>query len=130
VFVKSGKVLVFGISKLTGDTSMVELVAGEKGIYNGKAEKVSKVDIASENELFWMTKTLSFDKTELAEVIEVLQKNYNVEFEFKNDILKSLRLSATFSNQPIESVIEVISTTLNLKITKSNSIYEIDGEGN
>jgi transmembrane sensor len=130
VFVKTGKVLLYGIDELTGDTSLVELVAGNKGIYNHKTKKAYKEELMNENDLFWITKTLVFNKTELSDVVETLNENYNVNIELKNKKLNNLRLSATFNNQTIESIIDVIATSFDLKVTKTKSTYEIDGEGN
>ena len=59
-----------------------------------------------------------------------IDKDYKVSIILKNKDIDSLRLSATFKDQSIESVLDVISTTFNLKVTKNKSTFEIDAEGN
>jgi len=130
VFVKTGKVLLYCESSNTNETSLVELLAGDKGILDRTTKKAYKEEYANENDIFWYTKTLIFNKTELSEVIEILQNNYDVNIVLKNQALNKLRLSTTFKNQNIESILNIISTSFNLKISKTNSTYEIDGEGN
>lgn len=130
VFVKTGKVQLYGIDSLSNDTSLVGLMPGEKGIYNFKTKKAYKQELPSENDLFWISKELVFNKTELFEVIETLNEKYNVNIKLKNSNLKELKLSATFKNQSLDSILEIIATSLNLNISKTNTSYEIDGQGN
>ena len=130
VYVKTGKVLLYIVSSNLNDTTLIELVAGDKGILDRIAKKAYKEEVANENDIFWYTKSLIFNKTELSEVVDILKNTYNVNIVVKNSELNSLRLSTTFNDQKIESILDIISTSLNIKITKNNSIYEIDGEDN
>ncbi|MBI5542126.1 MAG: FecR family protein [Bacteroidia bacterium] len=130
VFVKTGKVLLFCVSSNSNDTNLVTLVAGDNGILDLTTKKAYKEDSPNENDIFWYTKTLFFDKAELSEVIEILQKSYNVNIVLKNKELNKLRLSTTFKDQNIESILDIISASFNLKVSKNNSTYEIDGESN
>jgi len=130
VYVKTGKVQLYGIDVLSNDTNMVTLIPGEKGFYDFRTNKAYKQDSPNENDLFWISKTLIFHKTELAEVIGTLKEKYNVNIMLKDNKLKELKLSATFENQSIDSVLEIIAASLNIKVSKTNSSYEIDGQGN
>jgi ferric-dicitrate binding protein FerR (iron transport regulator) len=130
VYVKTGKILLYTVLANSNDTIKVELIAGDKGILDITSKRAYKEDSANENDIFWYTKTLVFNKTELSEVVDILKNTYNVNIVVKNSELNSLRLSTTFKDQNIASILDIISTSLNLKITKNNSIYEIDGEGN
>ncbi|MEI7595324.1 MAG: FecR domain-containing protein [Bacteroidota bacterium] len=130
VFVKTGKVQLYGVDSISNDTSLVDLLPGEKGIYNFKTKKAYKQELPSENDLFWISKTLIFNKTTLSDVVETLETSYNVQIELKNTKLKDLKLSASFKQQSIENVLNIIATSLNIRVSKTNSIYEIDGEGN
>jgi len=130
VAVSTGKVLLYGINKSTGDTGMVVLEPGDKGFFNAKTGKARKVALTNENDMFWMNSTLVFNKTKLSDVAKILNKDYKVSIILKNKDIDSLRLSATFKDQSIESVLDVISTTFNLKVTKNKSTFEIDAEGN
>jgi transmembrane sensor len=129
VSVKEGKVLLYGFDKISGDTNSVLLAAGEKGIFDKITNKVLKIQEFNANDIFWKTKTLIFTKTELSMVIETLQKFYGVNIIFTNKELYNCRLSATFINQPIDNIIDIIAKSFNLVITKSGTTYNLDGKG-
>jgi transmembrane sensor len=129
VFVKEGRVLLYGYDKSSGDTNSVVLAAGEKGFFNKLTSKVRKIQDESLNELFWKTKTLIFSKTELSMVVETLQKFYGVNIVLSNKELLDCRLSATFVNQPIDNIVDIIAKSFNLTITKNGTTYNLDGKG-
>ena len=131
VYVKTGKVLLYSIEKSTGDTVSMLLIPGNKGIYDRKTNTITKEEQPNENDLFWKTKTMVFTKAKLSEVIDVLQKNYGVSIILKNPKLSELRLNARFENQTIESIIEIIATSLQVEISKtSTTSFEIDEKSN
>jgi len=130
VFVQTGKVLLYSILKSTGDTVSLILIPGNKGIYNRKTNTIAKEEQLNTNDLFWMTKSIEFNKTELSEVIAVLKKNYLVSIGIKDEKLSKLRLSASFKNQSIESIIEIIATSLNVEISKTKTSFEIHEKTN
>lgn len=130
VYVKTGKVLLYTENNKGIKIDSAFLIAGDKGFYNRLTKQFEKITQSDSNDMFWINKTLVFDKTELSEVIKTLTNNYNVKIEVKNNELNKLHLSATFKDQSINSIIEIISTSLNLKIVKSGSTYIIDEEGN
>lgn len=129
VFVKEGSVLLYGIDHTSGDTNSVILAAGEKGIFDKLTQKVRKIQENGVNDLYWKTKTLIFSKTELSMVIETLRKFYGVEIILNNKDLYYCRLSATFINQPIDNIIDIIAKSFNLTITKNGTTYNLDGKG-
>lgn len=122
VYVKTGYVL-FSTSNIT---SSVTLKAGDKGIYNISTNKIWKTIVADENDLFWKNKVLVFNRTGLQHVANTLKKYYNINISFKKETLKDLHFSATFTNQPIDSIINIISSTFNITITKDGTNYIID----
>lgn len=127
VIVKTGKVLFFRIDSITNDTNLIALEAGTKGIYDKQSKKLEKIEVANENEIFWTSKKLTFDKTSLPEVLKTLETCYKAKIELKNQKLENLHLSASFNNQNIDSVLSIIKTSLNLKISKQKDTYLIDG---
>ncbi len=122
VFVKTGHVL-FSISN---DTSSVILYPGDKGIYDIPANQIRKIKPEDENDLFWKNKVLVFNRTALQDVAHTLKKYYNIDFSFKKEALKDLHFSATFNNQPIDTIVNIISGTFGITISKDGSQYTID----
>ena len=130
VLVKTGKVLLYSVLKSTGDTVSVVLIPGNKAVYFRTSNTIIKEESSNENDMFWMTKTMVFNKTELSEVIAVLKKNYGVSIELKDQKFSTLRLTASFSNQSLESILEIIATSLTVEITKTPSSFVIHEKGN
>ncbi|HBF89402.1 MAG TPA: hypothetical protein DDX39_12240 [Bacteroidales bacterium] len=126
VIVKTGEVLFFRIDSITNDTNIISLEAGTKGIYNRITKQLEKIETANENEIFWTSKKLTFDKTNLREVVKTLETCYGTKIEITNQNIENRHLSATFNNQNIDSVLAIIKTSLNLKISKQNETYLID----
>ena len=126
VIVSTGKVLLYGVDKKSGDINSVVLEAGTNGVFSTRTGKITKVLGADENEMFWITRTLVFNKTELSEVVKVLSKHYKVSIVLKSQELNTLRLSATFKDQSVASVLDIIATSFNLKVTQTNTAFEID----
>lgn len=127
VFVKTGKVMLYAIN--CNDSDILVLEAGTKGIFNSISKKGRKIISTDENDIFWKTKSLVFNKTSISDVVAQLNKNYNVTINIIDNKILNCHLTAQFNEQSIDSILEVIATTLNLKITKSGSRYEINGEG-
>ena len=129
VYVKEGKVLLYGLDKLSGDTNAIMLAAGEKGLFDKMTNKVRKIKEYNVNDIFWKTKTLIFSKTELSMVAQTLQKFYGVNIVFTNKELYNCRLSATFINQPIENIVDIIAKSFNLTMIKTGTTFNLDGKG-
>lgn len=127
VMVSTGKVKFFHIDRQTGDSASVILTAGMKGALPMDSEK-PVVDLEQPpDDLFWMNKTLDFRQIQLSEVIEILRRNYHVQIQLSGEGIFSCRLTATFSGEPIELILQVISDTFSLTLEKNNGIYRLTG---
>ena len=124
VFVNTGRVMLY--DNESGNS--VILYAGSTGVYNKITRKALKLKEPKSDELFWMNKTLIFSKTDLRMVIDMLQRYYHITIVLKKDLLKC-RLSATFRDQPIDTIIDIIAKSFDLKVTKNGSTYELEGNG-
>jgi len=124
VLVKTGKVK-FSCNKTNlTDSSSIFLTVGEKGIYDKKTRQLSRVYIQEyENEMYWQSKTLVFNKTKLKSVVETLQKKFGVKIVLKDENLNNLRFTTTFSNQNIDAILSVIASTFELKMSKEGEIF-------
>lgn len=111
------------------DSSYLVLKAGQKGEYNRETGRLRLLPTMDVNDLFWKTKTLVFNKTRLAEVVNTLNKSYHVDVHLQNDKLGQCRLSTSFKDEPFDQVLKVIALTFDLKISKSGNQIELQGEG-
>ena len=124
VVVKTGRV------RFSKNNTEVILEKGQKG------ELLANVDtiIKSEVEELKVTTTtqrisLDFDKISLGEVIENLNQIFGKKIVFSNDKIKNCKLTASFENEELENIINVIAETFNLKVENKTDSIVLSGEG-
>jgi transmembrane sensor len=111
------------------EASVVKLKAGSQGILNKKSKQVSVNVISTDNILSWKTKSLVFKGTSLAEVLDVVEGYFRIEFMVTNPDLLHCRFTSTFVDPKLDEVLDALSVSLNLDIIKKDTSYSIDGEG-
>lgn len=106
-----------------------KLRIGEKGIYIKESNEVKKeTDIDAES-LYWLNKTLLFRDTKLSMVFETLEKLYEIKIKVENKQVLECQLTAKFSNETIDNIIDHISTIFELEIEKDANNILIKGNG-
>lgn len=123
VMVNSGKVAL-----ITPDSRQLVLDAGRKGIYVREENQLIEDAISDPNYLSWKTRLIIFDNTRLAEVFEVLENTYGVQFRIVDEGLRNCRLTTTFNNKPLEDILAIIRETFEIRFTRSNGIINVYGE--
>lgn len=105
VYLQSGKVLFYSVDKDGSVVEQVSLKPGQKAIYNKISGMISKFEIADENYIAWKTGVLEFVNAPLSDVINVLEKTYNINIKC-NYAIGDYLLTARFSNETQESILE------------------------
>jgi ferric-dicitrate binding protein FerR (iron transport regulator) len=111
-----------GISKL-----VTELKPSEHAVYKIKEKTIS---ISTEEDLdkfiAWKDGKLVFFNDPIEKVAEKLGNWYNVTVKINNQNLKGYRFTATFSDEPIEQVLELLSKSspIKCKITKAYKLSD------
>lgn len=119
-----------GIVLVQTDTEKLELKAGEASLYKGQEDRLTKVPSNKSGlTTFWKDRKLTFDDQNLTEVVNALEKAYNVDILMMGDKLANCRLHVSFDNSTLEEVFEVISLTLELNVKKEGNTYLISGKG-
>lgn len=117
VTVESGKVMVINQQN---KKQFVTLTKGQKSVFNNSSSTF-KEDNIDPNDLFWKTRTLHFNQTNIKEVVAVLNKNYDQAFMIDSSFSDSiLTLTRTFENQSVLQISNIISATLDISITQEN----------
>lgn len=129
--------------KTTEDTIYVRVEEGIVVIYDNKGMKLTlhanesahyvissgdlKLDVLAEN-LKKQYKTILLDNQRLEDVVELLNKTYKVNIRIDNPVLKDCRITTEFLNEDLDTILMVISQTLEVKILKEKTnIYVIKG---
>ncbi len=85
--------------------------------------RMTKGQHNNNNYMSWITKKIKFNDTPLADVVEFLSGYYKTELVIKNKELSNYVLTASFNDQGLAEVLEVVSLTLSLRVEKSGDIY-------
>ena len=129
--------------KMTEDTIYVRVDEGVVVIYDNKGMKITlqanesahyvissgdlKLDVLAEN-LKKQYKTILLDNQRLEDVVDLLNKTYKVNIRIDNPALKDCRITTEFLNEDLDTVLMVISQTLEVTILKEkNNEYVIKG---
>lgn len=125
VLVEEGMVELANADK----TQSTQLQIGEKGIFLKESNEVKKeIDIDVES-LYWLNKTLLFRETKLAVVFETLERLYNVKIEVEDELVLNCKLTAKFSNETVDNIIDYISIIFELSSEKNANNILIKGNG-
>jgi transmembrane sensor len=126
VILSTGKVAVYYDNKQSGK---VILAPGEKADILTDENQIYKSTNDDPNFISWKTRKLIFSNDPLVEIVKVLNKTYQSQIKIHDPAIAGCLVTATFDDQSLASVLNVLSATLNLKITQSGSQIEIYGKG-
>lgn len=119
VFVRSGKVLV------ENQQNFVTLGHNEKAVLNDKT--IVKSNIQQDVTLEKYFNEIKLSGKSLEQVAALLETIYDTKITFADNSLKSLKISFSITqNQSLDSVLQVIDLTLDIKITKNQNGYYIE----
>lgn len=129
VIVISGKVQLIKKDESKIDATSVILEPGTKGIIEQKSLKIKKVEEVDPNTLFWNSKMLIFEEAKLSFVFDLLERHYDISIQVTNDSIENCLLSATFDDEEIGLILQIISESFNLNIKQENNIFILEGNG-
>lgn len=78
----------------------------------------------------WGTRILQFEDAPLADVVAQLQQRFAVRIVLGNTALARCRLTATFEDEPVERILDVIAQTFGLTVARApDNRYTLSGNG-
>jgi ferric-dicitrate binding protein FerR (iron transport regulator) len=78
----------------------------------------------------WGDRVLQFDQAPMDLVVERLQQRYGLELELANAAIARCRLTATFEDEPVDTVLQVIADTFGLRVVHTGpDRYRFEGDG-
>ena len=125
VILTEGKAIVYFKDNPYGK---VVIVPGEKIDIWLAENNIRKSINQDENYIAWKTKRLVFSNNTMSEVVTLLNKVYHSNIQLSGDNLNNCRLTAIFDNQSLESVLNVIKSTLDVSIISNGQAFEIRGD--
>ena len=128
LIVERGKVRV---TPKSGSAESFLVVAGEKlSCVNNHFQKENNTDNSYRA---WRTNRMRFKDEPLTNIIKVLNEKYHSNITLEGNGLASRKLTVTFENSSLDTMLEVISLTLNVKhekVTDKIILHEVDGKNN
>ena len=115
VVVATGRVLF-----ANGNDSLI-LTAGESGHYDPASGSLAENENRDPNFDSWKTHKLVFNDTELEKVVAILNQFYRADIRIGNGSLRSMRLTATYENESLEHVLELLRETFGIRIVRDNA---------
>ena len=124
VVLTSGKVSVYYKAM---PQENVLLMPGEKAEFVTEQNQIRKTANTDPNYLAWKTRVLVFNNETLLQVVNTLQNVYQTPIQLADVQLTGCRVTASFNDQSLQSVLEVIKETLDLQVNQKGGIVEISG---
>ena len=116
-------VLVEGKIKLSSERNQVKksfgiMHPGQKIVYNSGIQSVESTDVAVDKYISWRDGNLIFLDDKMEEVVKRLSRWFNVEIIFNDPEIKSYTYKATFRNETLPQVLNLlkISAPLDYKV--------------
>lgn len=92
------------------DEDPIDVMPGQQVVYFPRKKESIVKDVASETYTSWKENKLRFADTPFEEVLRKLGRRYNVVFEVRNTDLLELKYTATFIDESIEEVMQMLKT--------------------
>lgn len=108
------------------DMEPINVKSGQQVVYFVKSKKVLVRDVISDTYTSWRENKLRFYDTPFDEVLRELGRRYNVTFEITDRELLNLKYTATFIDESIEEVLQMLKTVspITYKINKRTSVND------
>lgn len=123
VYVKTGSVLFF-----SNENEGIALIAGETGIFNKNTGIFIKTIQQKSNVTAYATRVFVFYNTPLHELFRQIQKVYKVEVVFDQPEIEHYPITVSFNNDDIDTIMSIVSETLNLDYSFIDGQYHISNE--
>jgi len=130
VTVETGRVVLEKEKEKTQKaTKQVVLDAGESGIYKKKEANVVKAKTTMTNANAWKTKQLKFNDTKISDVINTLERYYEINITTEDQSILNCSLNGTYTNPKLEEMMEYIKLSLSISISQDENNLTFSGEG-
>ena len=126
VTVSSGKVAVY---RTDNPDERVILIKGQKAIFYKSTTKIEASINDNINFNAWKTKQIIFEDTPMPDVVRTINEIYKSDLKLVGGQLDECPVTTTFDNQSLESILNVLESTLDLKIEQKGEGHEISGDG-
>lgn len=118
----SGKIVM----SVNGDQKEMELIPGEKIIYDADQGVLLKKEVKAQNEILWRQGILIFDNEPFDELVQKLERYYAVTFIYDRNTFKNIHYTGSIDNLNINKVLEFIHLTIPIQYEVENNTIKLN----
>lgn len=126
VTVAEGSVSVYDHEKTEKN---VLLQAGEKALFKKASGELEKLANDDKNFDAWKTRILVFNNDSLPRIIEVLNNVYHQKMTLQDNELSKCTISTTFDHKDLNTILNVLKSTLDVTMEEKKGVIVIKGKG-
>jgi ferric-dicitrate binding protein FerR (iron transport regulator) len=101
---------------------------GEQVEFSPQTKEIASTNQHEQYFMVWKTRSMKFENERLDRVIYTVSRAYNKKITLTNPAAGNCRLTVAFEGQTLESVLKVLETTLDLKVTQRGDEFLVDGK--
>lgn len=105
------------------------LKPGEEAVFMPSTKKISTTTQYEKYFMVWKTRSMKFEDERLDQVVYTISRAYNQKVTLVNPAIGKCRLTVAFEGQTLESVLKVLESTLDLKVTRRGDEILVNGNG-
>lgn len=94
-----------------GESAETYLTPSQKLVYDKQTKLVEKQDVSVAQYIAWKEGRIILEDTGMKEVLHMLSKHFNVDFEVKNEAVYSNAFTGKFEGERLEEILTMISMT-------------------
>ena len=110
-----------GVVQVTRNGVTVELRAGEQTSLVNADTSLQKQETEDKLYNYYVSKTFVCDNTPLWKLVEKLNEAYDARIRIEKASLRKLPLTVTFDQESLDTILDVISQTLVIKVSKKDN---------
>jgi len=111
------------LSSLISKSVEVEITRGQMSKVIGRSLPQPPTNVDTHYSLGWLRGQLVFEKTPLSEIVEELQRKFDVTIEFADPSLTHRTMTADFEDATIDEILSSICLTLNIRYLVDKGDY-------
>ncbi len=125
IALNTGKVKIECLDKGEGVCPPSYLNPGDLATFNLQTRKINLSEFEGTDPFGWKDGRIVFNHSTFDEVIEVLARWYNVEFEVAGSLMQEWNYSATFENEVLENVLKNLEFSEKIECELNGSFVKI-----
>lgn len=109
-----------GIVRVTKDGKTIELHANEKVLVSANNAALNKETVEDHLYNYYRTRQFVCEDTPLWKLVDVINEAYGSKIVIDDPDLRNLQLTTTFDNESLDQVLNIISITFNIEVSKQD----------